>query len=196
MATPWGRIRAAYLRGDTTYAELAEKYQLSEQTIRNRASKEGWKKEKDEIRTKAVQKVIAREADARARELESIISATDKMSVVLDQMLDHMGATPMEELMKNPQGTASIARAIETIARAKRDLYMLPTWDQQHRAEMDEARRKSDEARAKRDNAKLRIEKERWAQEKKERAAAKAGDGGLEWELTLPEEMKNAEIDA
>ena len=172
MATPWGRIKARFLKGDITYAELAEKYHLSEKTIRNRAYKEGWRKAKDEVRAKTGQKLVERASDERARELESIISATDRMGTLLDKLMQEFENKPIEVLMADPKGTESYARAIETIARAKRDLYMLPTWDQMHRKEMDRER--------------LKLEKAKLAEEKKRTAALQQKTGGgraMNWEI-------------
>ena len=45
----WGRIRQSYMAGKS-YKELSEKYGISVKTIQNRASKEGWVKEKGKIK--------------------------------------------------------------------------------------------------------------------------------------------------
>ena len=186
--TPWGRIRATWLKGDMTYQELAEKYGISEKTIRNRAYKEGWKKQKDEVRTKTGQKLLERASDARARELESIIRATDRMGDLLDKMLAEFEQQPITVMMSDPQGTASIARAIETIARAKRDLYMLPTWDQNHRREMDQERLKLEKEKARQEKERTKRDKERLELEK-ERLAAKTGAGAsMTWEIVAENE--------
>lgn len=46
--TPWNEIKAEYLAG-VTPKELASKYDISDKTIREKASKEGWVKEKTMI---------------------------------------------------------------------------------------------------------------------------------------------------
>ena len=51
MAAQWGRIRQSFMSGKS-YKELSEKYGVSVRTIQNRASKEGWTKEKVKIKEK------------------------------------------------------------------------------------------------------------------------------------------------
>lgn len=137
MDTPWGKIKAAYLKGGVTYKELGEKYHVAEKTIRNRASKEGWKKDRDEIKTRTGQKLIERVSDARTREIESIFRATDKMGDVLDRLLDELTQMEGGRMIKSTKEMANVARAIGSITRAKRDLFTLTEDRLKREHEMD-----------------------------------------------------------
>lgn len=57
--TPWHKIKAEYLQG-VTPKELSLKYNLSDKTIREKASKEGWTKEKTTICNKMQQNIQER----------------------------------------------------------------------------------------------------------------------------------------
>ena len=84
MATQWWRIKAAYLEKGWTYKQLAEHYHLSERTIRTRASKEGWRKDRDKIETEARQTIHARAVRGRVEQLEKLITANE---AVIDGLL-------------------------------------------------------------------------------------------------------------
>lgn len=184
MATQWWRIRDAYLTKGMTYKELAQKYRLSERTIRNRASKEGWGKEKDKIETEARQEAHARAVRGRAEQLEKLIEAND---LIIDSLLAMAGLVkekPKFYLMDDHQtlkNAESMAKAIQTAAMTQRDLHKLPTLDQDMR--------KKEEAQRKREaKEKLAIEKEKWQLEKENRTGGPGGNPKLIWVVHEPEE--------
>ena len=183
MATQWWRIKAAYLEKGMTYRELAQKYKLSERTIRNRASKEGWGKEKDKIETEARQELHARAVRGRVEQLEKLIEAND---LIIDSLLTMAGLVkekPRFFLMDDHQtlkNAESMTKAIQTAAMTQRDLHKLPTLDQDMR--------KKEEAQRKREaKEKLAIEKEKWQLEKETRTGGPDGNPKLIWVVHEPE---------
>ena len=58
IVVDWNDIKAEYIAGGTTYKKLAEKYGVSENTLRRRASKEKWRESRHKADTKATQKII------------------------------------------------------------------------------------------------------------------------------------------
>ena len=183
MATQWGRIRAAYLKGDVTYKQLAEKYGLSVKTIQNRASKEGWTKEKGRIREEVGEKIHSRIVRARTEQLEKLIEANDLIIDGLLEMARLVKAKPNVVLFDDKQtlrNAESMTKAIQTATQTQRDLLKLPTLDQDM-AKKAEAQRKREA------KAKLEIEREKWEAEKAEKAkTAEASDGTL-IRVELPE---------
>lgn len=137
MATPWTKIRAEWLKGGKTYKALAEKYGLSERTIRTRASKEGWKNQKRQIADKVETETRERVVRARVNHLERLIAANDLLLEGLEKMAALIQAQP-EALLFDKTGSIrnaeSFAKALQTAAATQRDLYRLPNIDQKFAA--------------------------------------------------------------
>ncbi len=137
MATPWTKIRAEWLKGKTTYKALAEKYGLSERTIRTRASKEGWKNQKRQIADKVETELRERVVRTRVNHLERLIAANELLLEGLEKMAVLIQAQP-EILFIDKTGSIrnaeSFAKALQTAAATQRDLYRLPTIDQKFAA--------------------------------------------------------------
>lgn len=182
MATQWGRIKTAWLKGGVTYAELAQKYHLSEKTIRNRAYKEGWGKEKGQIQDEVMAATHARVVKARAEELEMLIEANRSMAKALMDLAARVCENPNLLLgdKKDAKAADAISKAIETTARTQRDLHKLPTLDQ-------DMRKKEFSFRKKESTEKAKLEREKWEAEKQRWAEGLSGDGGVIWETTEPE---------
>lgn len=68
MAVDWLAIKTEYINGGISYRKLAEKYGVSQSTIRKRAAAEKWSETKTEqrnkIRTKTEQKTVEKISDA------------------------------------------------------------------------------------------------------------------------------------
>lgn len=56
-AAEWRKIQAAYQRGEGSCRILAERFGVKPQALRQRATREGWKKSKSQISEKVSQKV-------------------------------------------------------------------------------------------------------------------------------------------
>ena len=192
MATQWWRIKAAYLKGNITYRELAEKYHLSARTIRNRAYKEGWGKEKDKVQTEVSEKIRATAVRARVEQLEMLITANDRMARAIDKLTEEIEKNPKILLGSKGDGKAadSISKAILTTIQCQRDLHKLPTLDQ-------DMRRKEEAQRKREAKAKMELDREKWALVKQEKANEQAGASGAKWKIELPEELtvEGGEID-
>lgn len=186
MAAPWGRIRQGYMAGKS-YKELAEKYGLKEKTIYNRASKEGWTKEKGKIAEEVGQKIHARVVRVRVAELEKLIEANGKLIDTLvtltnraaDEEQTNMMMFDKAGTMKNVE---ALAKAIQVAVQTQRDLFKLPTLDQDMR--------KKEEAQRKREvKEKIAIEREKWEAEKQEKAQHAEALSGTVWKVEAPEGM-------
>ena len=137
MAAPWGKIRAEWLKGGTTYKALGEKYGLSGNTIRNRASKEGWAKEKVQIRDKVGTELRGRIVRARVNHLEKLIDANEALLDGLVKLAELIRADPEKLLIDKTfslKSAESFAKALQVATMTQRDLYRLPTIDQKFAA--------------------------------------------------------------
>ena len=168
----WRKIRMEYVKGKTTYKKLAERYGVAEGTIRKRASKEGWRKKRNNLDTKVEQKVLERVCDARAKEFELIAQCNDQMSEVLKNILDFIGEQPKPKY-DELRGVENLANAIARVLDTKRDLYNIPS-------EVDKARIEALREKGKVDRARLNLERKKYRDELAEKAAAqKAAEGTM-----------------
>lgn len=112
--TDWEAVKADYLTGELSVKELAEKHGVSANQIYKRASNDGWKKTLEKIRQKTEEKYIARVARTRAREIDALAGATEKMAVLLEKTVEELAAQTTDKRLKNLKGLAATASAIET----------------------------------------------------------------------------------
>ena len=193
MATHGWRIKAAYLEKGWTYKQLAEHYKLSERTIRTRASKEGWRKDRDKIETEARQTIHARAVRGRVEQLEKLITANEAVIDGLLALAELVKAKPEVLLIDDHQtlrNAESMTKAIQTATMTQRDLHKLPTLDQ-------DMRRKEEAQRKREAKAKMELDREKWALVKQEKANEQAGANGAKWKIELPDELtkEGGEID-
>lgn len=84
----WKKIKAEYIKGNTTYAKLAEKYSVSSSTLRKKASKEKW----TDLRNKAGKKRDSLLAEAvgtkEAKKAKRIKDAADMLLARIEDMLE------------------------------------------------------------------------------------------------------------
>ncbi len=166
----WRKIRLEYVAGKTTLKKLAEKFHVSESTIRKKASTQGWKKRKNQVSAKMEQKAIARLCDARAKEFETIASVNDRMSDVLDYLLEFITEQPPTKY-EDLRGVESLTKAIAQVVMVKRDLYNMPSEEQ--KAKIDALREKS------------KLEREKWKNELAEKAASRTEAAGTVWKISV-----------
>lgn len=164
-AAQWRKMRIEYVKGNTTYKKLAEKYGITASYIRKRASKEGWGKKRRNLDTKVEQKVLERVCDARAREFELIAQVNDRMDAVLANLLEFIGNQPPKKY-DDLRGVESLTKAIAQVVETKRDLYNVPT-------EVDKAKIAALREKQKIDRERYKLEKKKWEQEQAEKAASR-----------------------
>ena len=152
MAVPWTKIKAEWLKGGTTYKKLAEKYGIKESSIKNRASKEGWQKEKVLIEYKVSTELRGRVTRARVNHLEKLIQANEALLDGLVKLAEEIRADPRMLLMDKSgslRSAESYAKAIQTATETQRDLYRLPNIDQKFAAKKWKEQLKLEKEKAK-----------------------------------------------
>lgn len=188
-AVPWKKIRTEWLKGGTTYAKLAKKYGIKEQTIKNHASKEAWGNEKvlieDEVRTRTRARIVC------VRE-EQLIKLATANGFLIDSLVDmaQQATDQQKQILVDKNGTLrnaeSLSKAIQLAIMNQRDLYRLPDMDM-------ELRKKEAAARKKEAKEKLALDKAKWEAVQREKADAAAGANATMWKVELPEEMQKLE---
>ena len=186
MGVQWGRIRQGYMSGKT-YKELSEKYGVSVKTIQNHASKEGWVKEKGKIREEVGEKIHARVVRVRVAELEKLMDANGMLIDTLKDLTTRAQDIKHQNMMMfdkagSMKNVECLAKAIQTAVQTQRDLYKLPTLDQDFRKKAEAQRKREVKARMELEREKLEMEKQKAAQ----------NSGGMDaeiWKLDAEEEM-------
>ena len=72
MAVDWLKVKTEYINGDISYRKLAEMHSIPFPTLRDRATSEGWKEQRDKQRNKVVtkteQKTVEKTSEALSEE--------------------------------------------------------------------------------------------------------------------------------
>lgn len=66
----WEKIKAEYLQGGTSYRKLANKHDVSRTTLEQRARKEEWTKQREDVQDKAAAKARQKIVSQRAKDIE------------------------------------------------------------------------------------------------------------------------------
>ena len=153
MSTPWGKIKAEWLKGGITQKQLAEKYGVKLKTLQNRASNEGWKNLKGKIKEKTEEKLCARVTRARVTHLEKLIQANEDLLdglVALAQMVKEKPQL-LFDVNGSIKNAESFAKGLQTATATQRDLYRLPNIDQKFNAKKWREQLKLEQAKVKKD---------------------------------------------
>lgn len=154
-AAEWRKIRMEYIKGKTTFAKLAEKWNVSAGHIRKKASLERWSDKRRKLDTKTEQKTIERVSDARARELAKLAEIQDKVDDLIDfcvQAFSDIKPGKYDDM----RGLESLTKAINTALATKRDLYSIP--NETEKAKIESLREKA------------KLDRQRYEDEKAEKA--------------------------
>ena len=165
----WTAIKAEYITGTISYRKLADNWGVSFRTLSDRALREGWKEARDKHRNnvveKTVQKVASRKASTTANKLCDLQEAADNMGRVIaeifadsEQFHRHivteglgMGETKVEERQYKKVDTKAIkdlTGAIKDMVAVMRNIYDLPTAQEQAAMDIAAERLRLDKAKA------------------------------------------------
>lgn len=87
------RIKAEYIAGGTSYRKLAEKYKVSQSTLRKVAAKEQWTELRNKTRTKADSKIAEALSDKEARKSVDIVDVADRLLGKIKEVLGSVTST-------------------------------------------------------------------------------------------------------
>lgn len=181
----WSAMKAEYIAGTATYRELAKKYGVALSTLQTHAKegewREGRRKYRDKVVTKALARTGARDAARLAKLQKSVMRLADDMERAIsdpEMPYKHVGSdegTPTEARLSVPNGKnlLALARALRETTAAMRDLYGISTRAEQLAQEQAAQR--------------LQMERERLEMDKR-RAEAEQTDSTVE--IILPPELE------
>ena len=123
----WDQIKADYLTQKMSVREIAEKHGVSAQKIYRRASNEGWQKLREKTKEKTDEKLVARVARVRAREMEVAARTTEKLIRQLERVVDVIEGRPADLMLNDLKGLSSVANAMNAGIDALTKVYGLQT---------------------------------------------------------------------
>ena len=98
MKTNWEDIKLKYITEDVSYKDLAGEFSLSERTIRTRAAKEKWSKERDEHKTNVRQKTKEKIAELRSEDYKRFMElASEAENEVVEKALNYIKLADKDE---------------------------------------------------------------------------------------------------
>ena len=178
----WGRIRQSYMSGKS-YKELSEHYGVSVKTIQNRASKEGWVKDKGKIKEEVGKKIVERAVRVRVEELSKLMDANGLLIDTLVDVTTKMQGKNLLQMAFDKAGSMKnvecLAKAIQTAVQTQRDLYKLPTLDQDYR-------KKAEAQRKKEAKEKMALEREKLEFDRQKAQTGQGMDAEV-WQIEVPE---------
>ena len=86
--TRWIRIRNEYITGDDSYRQLSEKHKIPWSTFRDRATREGWKKARDEYRENLMIETEQKTKETTAETDSEIASIRSRLRLKIMQQLE------------------------------------------------------------------------------------------------------------
>lgn len=115
MSVNWTKIRNEYVSGGGSYADLAEKYNVSYSTLSKRGAEEGWTETK-ERQLQIIRNETDRKAAEKISDSESEIAATmsrirKKLTDKIEQAVDRMENVDTNELRKLVQSYKDMTEA-------------------------------------------------------------------------------------
>jgi len=171
----WATIKAEYISGNISLRDLAAKHGIPFSTIRDRALKEGWAKERESIRnkllTRTVQKTTDRIATSISKSLAKEYEIADKLANVLSRALEDpdqfnrhlvvkkvkMGNCEkqcVEELQFDKvdmRAVAEAAKSLQVVEAVKRSIAGILTEAQKERLRLEREKLEIEKARAEKD---------------------------------------------
>jgi len=93
----WSKIKAEYIRGDTSCQKLADKYGLHRSTIEKRVKKENWGELRRQKAAKSNEKIADVLSDREAKAAELIYSTTETLlRKIAEQIAEDNKLTPTD----------------------------------------------------------------------------------------------------
>lgn len=162
----WDRIRAEYVAGKCSYAQLAQEHGMLKSQLGKRARAEDWPAQREAYRKRVADAAIRKRRYKDTEQLEGLISAGEKMVVVLQRVMqdDHQfnryvdtayekDATGQLHHVKtdyvsdkvDTKALANATRALSEMTRVMRNLYGLPTKMELEKLELEKRKVKMQE---------------------------------------------------
>jgi type I site-specific restriction endonuclease len=169
MKVDWNRVRVEYVSGKMTYKDLAEKYGVSKVMVGKRAKAEKWVAQREAYRRSVAEKALGKKKERDTEALARLQEATEALSESIERILQDkqqffrgvqlgapekdedgiLRATALEYVTRKAdmKALASAAKAMNEITKAVRNLWDLPTGEEQRARKLAERKMRLAERR-------------------------------------------------
>ena len=86
----FSKLKKEYLKGNTSYRKLAEKYNVPFGTLRKVAAKEKWKELRDKTRAKTDTKIVESISNEEAKRAERLLSVSDRLLERIEGIVEEL----------------------------------------------------------------------------------------------------------
>lgn len=146
------QMRTEYVTGSMSYSDLAKKHGVARSTIAKLARREGWVQERAQYRTRVVTTAVSKRARADSDKLARLMAAADRACVHVDELFadpdqfrryvvqeGEDGDYHSVERVFDKRDAAALRNAVAALRELTtevRDLYRLPTLQQEQAQEI------------------------------------------------------------
>lgn len=103
----WITIRNEYINGNISYEKLSEKHGVKFNTLKDRATKDGWfktkKEQQEKIKRKSEKKAVEKIASQEVNRLMRISTAADKLLEKIEQATEQLDSVLLKDKRKYSQ---------------------------------------------------------------------------------------------
>lgn len=156
----WTEAKTAYIAGEESYAELAERLGVGKTQLGKIATAQKWPKLRKQYRDRTVTKAVEKASRAHARKLAKVYEASELLDESIMALLNMLRDDGLKAIMAN--GTPG--RELESLTKALLNA--------------DELKRRLNGMLSPRDAERLKIDREKLELEKKKLAAQEAQESG------------------
>ena len=115
MKTNWAEIKDKYITTDVSCKELANEFNLSENTVSNKCKKEKWRDERAKFEQKRTEKTTEKIAELRAEDYKKFMElASVAENEVVEKALNYIRLLDKD----SPEGTSLLQKNQKTIESA------------------------------------------------------------------------------
>lgn len=103
MAVDWLKIKTEYINGDISYRKLAEKHAIPFPTLRDRATNEGWKEQRDKHRNRVVTRTEQKTAEKTSEALSEEAAAKVRIKASMMRLAEGWFVQQEAYIAENPE---------------------------------------------------------------------------------------------
>ena len=124
MACDWTQIKTEYITdSNSSYRRLAEKYEVSFNTLQCRAKKEEWAKLKRQAQDKITKKTIDKDINKKVDRATRLMDVTDKLLIKIEEAVEELSTVGIvldKSTLKQISGALKDIKEIQGI-KSERD---------------------------------------------------------------------------